>query len=142
MEAPLNVLSLKLLGGAWMETADAAAARPALTMRVMLFAVRMGESVEDAMLVEALEETEIAVAEGADNDGLLGGFLDASNPHRPEGGALAPKPISVGRREAVVGCTGTVTAGGTGQPPETPGGRELWAWLWAMKLGLEICSWE
>ena len=127
-------------------TADAAAARPALTrlltMRMMSYAVRTGEVVDDVMLAEAvarsatsvmsevaevataeLEEAEVAMAGGAENDGSLGGWLDASTPHRPEGGALAPKPISVGRREAVASGTGTVATGDTGQPLEPPGGR-------------------
>ena len=64
---------------------------------------------EEAMIVEALEEAEGDVAEGADDDGLLGGWSDASTPHGPEGGAMAPKPIYVGRREDVTGSTGTVT---------------------------------
>ena len=68
------------------------------------------------MLVEALEEAEVAVAEGADGDGSLGGWSDASTPHRLQGGALSLKPITVGRREAVVGGTGTVITGGTGHP--------------------------
>ena len=49
---------------------------------------------------------------------LLGS--DASTPHRTEGDALAPKPISVGRREAVAGGTGTVTMVGTGKPLDLP----------------------
>ena len=77
------------------------------------------------MLVEALEEAEVAVAECEDGDGYLGGWSDASTPHRTECGALAPKTISVGRREAVAGGTGTVTTGGTVQPLYPPGGREL-----------------
>ena len=79
LEAPLNVLILKPWGGARTGTSDAADARPALTrsltMLVMSSAVRMGEGVEEAMLLEALEEAEVAVAEGADDDGsLVGGF--------------------------------------------------------------------
>ena len=55
------------------------------------------------MVAVALEGMELVVIGGADDDGLLGGC----------------------------GGTGTVTTGGTGQPPELPGGRELWTWLWA-----------
>ena len=97
------------------------------------------------MLAEALEEAEVSVVGGADdndNYGFLGGWLDASTPHRPEGGALALKPVSVGMREAVAGGTGTVTTGGTGHPMDPPCGRELWAWSWAMKHGWAIRSWE
>ena len=97
------------------------------------------------MLAEALEEAEVAVAGGADdddNDGSVVGWLDASTPHRPEGSAPAPKRVSVWRRKAVAGGTGTVITGGTGQPLELPGGRELWAWSWVMKPGWEICSRE
>ena len=79
----------------------------------MLSAVRGGEGVEEAMLAEsvarsatgalpeveevaaaALEEAEVVVTGGADDGGSMGGWLDASKPHRPEGGALAPKPCS------------------------------------------------
>ena len=72
-----------------------------------------------------LEEAKVAVAGGADTDGLLGGWLDTSTPYRTEGGALAPKMVFVGRREAVAGGTGTVTTGGNGQPLDPPGGRKL-----------------
>ena len=78
------------------------------------------------------------MSEGADEDGLLGVWSDAFTPHRLEGSALAPKPNYVGRREAVDRGTGTVTMGGTGHPLEPLGGRELWAWLWAMKHGWVI----
>ena len=121
-----------------------AAVRPALTrsltMRVMSSAVRMGEGVEESILVEALQEAYVAVAEGADNDGSLGGWLYVATPHRPAGSALAPKPISLGMREAVSGGTGMVTTGGTVQTLEPPGGRELWVWPWAIKSGWAIRS--
>ena len=146
MEAPLNVMSLKPWGGARTGTAAAAAARPMLmrllTMHMMSSAVSIGVGVEEAMLVEVLEEAKVAMAEGADAYGSLGGWLDASTAHTPEGGVLAPKPISVGRIEAVAGVNGMVTTGGTGHPLEPPGGRELWAWAWEMKPGWAIRSWE
>ena len=101
-----------------------------------------GKDVEEVMIVEALKEAEVAVGEDAENDGSLGGWLGASTPHRPESGVLAPKPISVGRKEAVARGTGTLTTGGTGQPLEPPGGREIWAWSWEMKPRWAIFSWE
>ena len=126
---------------------------------MVLSAFRTGEGVEEAMPAEAvarldtgmllevaevasaaLEEAEVVVAGGADDDGLLGGWSDAYTPHMAEGGALALNPVSMGRREAVAGGTGTVTTGGTSQPLDPKGGRELWAWSWAMKPGWEIRS--
>ena len=80
---------------------------------------------EDFMRVAALEEAEVAVVEGTDNDGSLGGYADTSTPHQPESGALAPKLIAMGRREDVVSGTGKVITGGTGHPLNLPGGREL-----------------
>ena len=114
-----------------MEAATAAAARPVLTqsftMRVVLAAVRLAEGMEAAMLSEtvtslatgvltegaevavaALEEVEVAVAVGVDDDWFLGGC----------------------------GGTGMVTTGGTSQPPEPRGGREL------LKPGWPIRSYE
>ena len=42
----------------------------------------------------------------------------------------------------MVAGTETVAMGGTGQPLEPPGGRELWAWSWEMKPGWAIRSWK
>ena len=146
-------------------TADAAAASPALTrsltMRVMSSVVRTGEGIEEAVIAEAvarsatgvlpevaevaaaaLEEAEVTMVGRTDNDGFLGGWSDISTTSRPEGGALAPKPVFMGRRETVDGGTRAVTMGGTGQPLEPPGGGELWAWVWEMKTGWTIRSWE
>ena len=55
------------------------------------------------------------------------------------GNELAPKPVSVRKREAVDDGTGMVTTGTPGQPlEELLGRRELWAWLWEMKPGWKI----
>ena len=73
--------------------------------------------------MEALDEAEVVVSEVADDNGSLRGWSYTPTSHRPEGGALVPKPISVGRREDVASGTGTVTTGVTGQPLEPPDGR-------------------
>ena len=140
-----------------------------LTMRMMSPAVRAGEGVEGGpkiaevatiMLKEdmatssvsvlpemaevttaALEEAEVDVTGGADNDGLLGGWPDVSTPHRPEGGALAPTPVSPGKREAVAPIPGMVTTGGMVHPLEPPG-MDLWVWSWVIKSWSAIYSWD
>ena len=49
------------------------------------------------------------MAEGEGNVELLGGWLDVSTPNRLEGGALLPKLICVGRRDAVASGNATMT---------------------------------